>query len=145
MSIIGSLANSAMKIGSQAIKAATSGLDRLANRQEFEAVVAATVLVACADGHISAEERAGAITAVAAHPALKSFPSNDVLALFNEDCQILGYDREVGIETLIEKVRRVTALEARARIIGIATAIANADGDFSDSEKAMVTRIRGHS
>lgn len=143
MTIFSSLANSAMRLGAQAVKAATDGLDRLANRQEFEAVVAATVLVACADGHIDAEERAAAITATAAHPALKSFSGVDVVKTFNEDCDILGQDRNLGIQILLEKVKAVTALEARARIIGVATTIANADGTFSDAEKIMVARIRG--
>ncbi len=137
------LAGSAVKLGAQALDAATTGLDRMANRQEFEACVAATVLIAKADGTIEPKEKSAAIAAIAAHPDLKSFGATEVQALFSKYVELLGEDEVMGTETLLETVHKVTDKAAKTRILGIATKIANADGTFSDKEKAMVERIRG--
>lgn len=142
MSILGSLANSARKIGEQAIKSATAGLDRMANRQEFEAVIAATVLVACADETISREEKETAMRSATAHPALKSFSSTDVMDEFTTNQTLLGADRALGIESMLGKVRKVTDLAARARLIGVAMEIASADGTVDAKELAMIERMR---
>lgn len=133
---------SAVKLGTQAVLAAASSMERLANRQEFDAVVAACVLVASADGSTSTEEKTAAIAAATAHPALKSFPASEVAQAFTDMHTVLGFDRDLGVQSLYEKVAKVTNLEARARIASIATAIANADGNLSASESAVIARIR---
>lgn len=140
---VGKLAMGLFKLGAQAVEAAVTAIDKIANQQEFEAVLAACVLVASADGHTDETERAATLAQAMAHPSLKGFGPGEVQKAFNDMHTVLGLDRVLGVETLLEKVRKVTDMESRARIASIATAIANADGDFSDSEKAMVERIRG--
>lgn len=140
--VVGKLAGSLFKLGKQAVVAAVEAIDKIANQQEFDAVVATCVLVASADGHTDEVERSATITQATAHPSLSGFGAEAVQKAFKEGHEILGMDRALGVETLLAKVRKITDLEARVRIVGIATAIANADGDFSDPEKAMVERIR---
>lgn len=140
---IGKLGAGLFKLGAQLVDAAVSAVDKIANQQEFDAVMAACVLVASADGHTDEVERAATLTQAMAHPSLKGFSSAEVQKAFKDMHEILGMDRILGVETLLEKVHKIKDLESRARIAAVATAIANADGDFSDSEKAMVERIRG--
>lgn len=143
MSLLGKLASSAVKIGQQLTEAAVSAIDRVANQQEFDAVLAACVLVANADGKTDEQERQTALAQACAHPSLKGFGSAEVQKTFTEMHTILGMDRVLGVETLLEKVHKIKDLESRARIAQIAAAIANADGEFSEAEKKMVERIRG--
>lgn len=143
--VTGKLFGSMFKLGSQLVTAAVSGLSKMANQQEFEAVMAACVLVANADGHTDEVERATTIAQATSHPSLKDFGADVVQKTFNDYHTLLGMDRVLGIETLLAKVRKVTDMEARLRIVAVAVAIANADGDFSAVEKAMVDRIRSAS
>lgn len=137
------IASGLFKLGEQAVSAGVAALGRLANRQEFEAAVACTVLIASADGTIDKTEKVAAIQAITAHPDLKGFDAAEVQALFGKYVELLGEDRDMAVEGLLGIVRKVTDAEARIRIAGIATKIANADGDYSAAEKAMVARIKG--
>lgn len=140
--VTGKLIGSLFKLGKQAVEGAVNYVDRLANRQEFDAVVAACVLVASADGKTDEVERQTTIVQAGAHPSLKGFAAAEVQAAFKECHELLGMDRTMGVETLLSRVGKITDMTARTRIVGIAVAIANADGDFSETEKAMVERIR---
>lgn len=144
MGMLGSLASSMAKIAAQAATAAVSGISRLANRQEFEAVIAASVLVANADGSTDDKERDATIALASAHDALKAFTGTDILAAFKECHELLGMDRAIGIQTLLERVKKIKDPMAIARILSVATAIANADGNLSRVEQEMLDRIRGH-
>lgn len=137
------LASGLYKLGEQAVTAATAAIDRLANKQELEAVVAAAVLVASADGVIDPTEKAAALAATISHPALKSFEASDIEKLFKENVELLGMDPISAKATMYDKVRRVTDSAARTRIIGIATNIANADGKLEPSEVAVIDKLRG--
>lgn len=141
--IAGQLLGGLVKLGQQAVTAAVASIDRLANRQEFDAVIAACVLIASADGTIDTTEKTAAIAQITAHPSLKGFSAAEIAKTFNDDVQLLGMDRVMGVETMLDKVRKVTDMPARTRLIGIATAIANADGKFTEDEKAMMERLRG--
>lgn len=141
-SILTGLATGLYKLGEQAVQGAARAVDRLANKQEFDAVIAAAVLVAQADGSTSPDEKQVAVSKAATHPALKSFPATEVVQAFDEAHKVLGYDRALGTQSLIEKVQRVTGTEARARILSVAQAIAAADGNISPEEQAMLDRLR---
>lgn len=142
MSILKGLASNIGKLATQAATAVASGVDRMANRQEFDAVVAACVLVATADGTTSQEEKSAAVGAASSHQALKSFPTADVIQAFNEGHTLLGMDRDTGVEALLQRVRKITDLEARARIINVAKMIANSDGKTSAEEEKIIERMR---
>lgn len=141
--VTGKLIGSVFKLGSQLVASAVTAISKLANQQEFDAVMAACVLVANADGSTSEVERASTIAQATSHPSLKDFGADAVQQTFKAYHEILGMDRTLGVETLLAKVRKITDMEARTRIVSVAVAIANADGDFSAEEKAMVERIRG--
>lgn len=142
MSLLKNLASSAIKLGKQAATAVATVIDRVANSQEFDAVIAACVLVANADGRTDEKERQAAIAQATAHPSLSSFKAQEVSDAFAKCHEILGLDRDLGVRTLKERIGKITDIESKARIVSIALAIANADGDFSPEEKAMVDEIR---
>lgn len=145
MGFIEKFGSNVAKIGGQVVSAVAKAVDRIANRQEFEAVIAAVVLVSAADGRAEATERDAGLKAALAHPALKAFDAEDVTKLFKENFELLGMDRTLGVEALFGKVNKISDLSARARIVQIAEQVAAADGDVGDEEKKMIERLRASS
>ncbi len=132
---------SVLSLGQQAGAAFANVVERLANRSEFEGVMAAVVLVAAADGKISNEEQSAAVGLLKTHPAFAPFDSKDIDRIFKENAGLIGADAEFGREALYDKVRGLS-VEARMRVTAIALQIANADGTVDDSERAVITKLR---
>lgn len=116
--------------------------DKLANKQEFDACIGACVVMASADGVISADERKAAVTFLASHPQLESFGAADVKRQFEADVSLLGADRDMGIEMLLDRIKNLRTPEAKSRVTMLSLQIAAADGNVDDSEKAMIARIK---
>lgn len=130
------------KIGISIGGAFANAIERIANKQEFEAVMAAVVLVAAADGTVSPAEQAAAVGLIKTHPAFGGYNSADVDRAFKEGAGLIGMDREYGGEALYDKIRAVSDSAARAKIATIAFQIAAADGNVDDSEKKVIDKIR---
>lgn len=130
------------KIGKNIASAAVGMVDRLANKAEFEAVVAAVVLISTADGTVTADERKAATDAIAKHPQLASFAAKQTQQLFDSYLTLIGGDKESAQVMLLEKIKSVTDPAARTRIIHIAGTIAMADGSTDAAETAMILRIK---
>lgn len=136
-----SLMKNLQKIGENIGKAVVNVVDRVANRAEFEAVVAACVLVATADGVTAAAERQASLAAIAGHPALAAFKSADTTKLFESYLGLMGAGREPGTLALIEKIKALDS-EGKARVIGVAQKIAEADGTVDATELEMINRLK---
>lgn len=126
------------KIAGQAMEV----FDNLVNEDELDAVVAATVLIAGADGKIDDAEKEAAFKAVSSHDSLKSFSKEKIRARFDNFANLINSDKVLAEEVLFDKVSSIKDKIARIRVIGIANQIAMADGEFSASEKAVVDKIR---
>ena len=126
----------------KAIAKAKDKFDALVNEEELKAVVAAAVLVAAADGTISEVEKEAAFKAISSHESLRGFNQKTVRAHFDSDVNLINADRQLAEEVLYDKLSSIRDKIARIRVLGVATQIANADGDFSKSEKDVVEKIR---
>ncbi|MFA7278724.1 MAG: tellurite resistance TerB family protein [Sterolibacterium sp.] len=116
--------------------------EALANEEEMLAVVSASVLVAAADGSISEVEKDAAFKAISQHESLRGFNQASIRKAFDSDVNLINADRQLAEEVLYDKVAVIRDKIARIRVIGVASQIANADGEFSDSEKKVVDKIR---
>ena len=119
-----------------------SAFDRVANVEEMEAVVAAAVLIAAADGSISDAEKEIAFQAIADHESLGGFSKEAIRKAFDSDAKLVKADFEEASVVLIGKISKVKDATARIRTLGIAKEIAAADGDFNKAEQAIVEKIR---
>lgn len=124
------------------INKACEALEALVNEQELQAVVAAAVLVAAADGKITEEEKETAFRAISAHPSLKAFDQKKIRSYFDSDVELINADHTLAQEVLFDKVLTIRDKVARIRVLGVANQIANADGNFSESEKKVVDKLR---
>ena len=116
---------------SKAMNKAREKFESLVNEEELKAVVAAAVLVSAADGSISEEEKETAFKAISSHESLRGFNQKTIRSHIDSDVNLINADRQLAEEVLHDKVRTIRDKVARIRVIGVATQIANADGDFS--------------
>jgi tellurite resistance protein len=117
---------------SKAVNKAREKFESLVNEEELKAVVAAAVLVSAADGSISEEEKETAFKAISSHESLRGFNQKTIRSHFDSDVNLINADRQLAEEVLYDKVRTIRDKVARIRVIGVATQITNADGDFSN-------------
>ncbi len=120
----------------------TDKFDALVNDEEMQAVVAACVLVAAADGHIDDSEKEAAFKAVSGHEALGGFKPATIRKNFDSDVNLINADKQLAEEVLYDKVRAITDKIARIRVIGVANQIAAADGTVTKEETAVIEKIR---
>jgi tellurite resistance protein len=113
------------------VNKAREKFESLVNEEELKAVVAAAVLVSAADGGISEEEKETAFKAISSHDSLRGFNQKTIRSHFDSDVNLINADRQLAEEVLHDKVRTIRDKVARIRVIGVATQIASADGDFS--------------
>ena len=130
------------KIGTSLAEKFANVIERIANRGEFDAVMAAVVLVATADGTVSEAEQAQACTLLKTHPAFGGFTSKDIDGSFKEGVQLIGMDATYGAEALYDRIRSITDPAARAKVGLIAFQIAAADGNVDGKEKAVIDKIK---
>ena len=116
----------------KAMNKAREKFESLVNEEELKAVVAAAVLVPAADGSISEEEKETAFKAISSHESLRGFNQKTIRSHIDSDVNLINADRQLAEEVLHDKVRTIRDKVARIRVIGVATQIANADGDFSN-------------
>jgi tellurite resistance protein len=116
---------------SKAMNKAREKFESLVNEEELKAVVAAAVLVPAADGGISEEEKETAFKAISSHELLRGFNQKTIRSHIDSDVNLINADRQLAEEVLYDKVRTIRDKVARIRVIGVATQIASADGDFS--------------
>lgn len=115
---------------------------RYKNKTFLEATVAGCVLVASADGHISAEEKQKMIGFMKLSDALKVFDTEDVIALFNKYADTVEFDMHIGKGECLKVIAKIKKDESASRLlIRVCCAIGAADGNFDDNEKAVVREI----
>jgi tellurite resistance protein TerB len=99
-------------------------------------------LVAAADGTIDPSERQRTAALIASNPVLQNFPADDLQRRFNDYVAKLTADFAFGKVSVMQDIGKVKKkpVEARA-VIQIGIIIGGADGDFDDTEKAIVREV----
>jgi len=117
---------------------------RIRNKTFLEAVVAGCVLVAYADGVVKPEEKQKMMGFLQNSEVLSVFDSMEVIKLFEKFAQQFEFDFGIGEANALQAVGKLKTKESEARLmVRVCCAIGAADGDFDDSEKAMVRKICG--
>lgn len=117
-------------------------ISKYRNSTFMEAVVAATVLIAAADGNISAEEKKKLLAYVQMSDELKAFSTEDVINIFNKLASSYEFDASIGKGEALKYINRVKGKDEQARlVVRVAIAIANSDGNFDESEKKALQEI----
>lgn len=114
---------------------------RFNNRDFLNAATALSARVAAADGTISDDEKQKMGAFIQMYPALKVFAAKDVVESWNHIASFYAFDKAMGDAEANTLIAKVTDPAAQATLVRLGCAIGAADGDFDDTEKAVVTSV----
>lgn len=127
---------------SDAKAALTTKVSQFKNSTFRDAVMGICALVASADGNVSDDEKQAIGSLITSLDALKCFAPADLIAKFNEYCDAINKDKTFGPITVYSIVGKIKGKGEQPDVaLQVALAIANADGNFDDKEKARVKEI----
>ncbi len=101
--------------------------------------MAVCALIAAADGSIDPSEKTKVAGFIGKNEMLQVFDPTELRDIFLKDCD-LASDEFSRLE-LFKTVRKLKGTENADMAVKVALIIANADGDFADSEKVVVKEI----
>jgi tellurite resistance protein TerB len=136
--MLGDLLNSVKKKSAE-MKA---GVLKFRNKDFLSAAAAGSVLIARADGSISADEKKKMIALITHNDALKVFDTADVIKVFNEYLGYFEFDADVGNSKAFDSLNKIRGDDAQCRtLMRLVIAIAAADGDFDADEKIVAKKV----
>ncbi|MCN9242158.1 TerB family tellurite resistance protein [Streptomyces sp. RY43-2] len=104
-----------------------------------DASMAMCALVAAADGKIDPSERQRVAQLIFSNEVLRNFPADDLQRRFEDNLDKLTADFDFGKVSVLQEVAKAKKKPAEARaVIQIGIVIGGADGDFDDTERAVV-------
>jgi tellurite resistance protein TerB len=104
-----------------------------------DASMAMCALVAAADGRIDPAERQRVAQLIFSNEVLQNFPAEDLQRRFEDNLNKLTADFDFGKVSVLQEVAKAKKKPAEARaVIQIGIVIGGADGDFDDTERAVV-------
>jgi tellurite resistance protein TerB len=116
--------------------------ERLRNKKFLEASMAASALVATADGEVSFSERSAVDSILASVEALQVFDVHDAVDIFSDFVEAICQDPAQGRTSAMAAVSAISGDdEAAELVVRIGCAISRADGVFTDSERVQVAEI----
>ena len=125
---------------------ATRLVGQYRNRDFLQACMAASVMVAQADGIIEPSEKQKIFGYARHNDMLQVFDFEDVQKELERFSRAYEFDFELGKQDTMHKLSQLTrAMDAEQRkcIMLVALAVGKASQDFDDKEKAVAREIRG--
>lgn len=121
---------------------AVTGFNKFKNKSFMEGVVAGAVLISMADGSIDAEEKTKLLNFFKASEDLSCFSPADVGEAFSKIEKLISFDPDSGKAEAFRILGKLRDDPEQARmVVRTVIAIANADGNFDNSEKDMARQI----
>ena len=126
----------------EAKNALTTKAAQFKNSTFRDATMGICALVASADGNVSDEEKTAIGALITSLDALKVFPPAELIAKFNEYVDTVNKDKTFGPISINGVIGKIKGKGEQPDVaLQIALAIANADGNFDESEKKRVREI----
>jgi tellurite resistance protein TerB len=124
---------------------ATRAVGRYKNRDFLQACMAASVMVAQADGVIEPSEKQKIFGYAKHNELLQVFDFEDVKKEFEKVSAAYEFDPDLGKQDTLHKLSQLTKsmnAEQRKCVMLVSCAVGKADGNFDDKEKATARDIR---
>jgi tellurite resistance protein TerB len=117
-------------------------IERFRDRAFLKATMAASALVALADGEVSLEERYRIDAILEREPSLARFPASKAVAIFQDYVHALKTEPDRARRILFGKVEREAVKPRRARtLMRVAWLIIAADEEVQPSEAALFEEL----
>ncbi|WP_444930388.1 tellurite resistance TerB family protein [Microbulbifer sp. SSSA002] len=112
------------------------------NRSFMEAVANGCALMSAADGEITSDEKMKMAGFINNSSELKIFNMKDVIKVFNDACEKIDFDFQIGQAEALKIISKVKDNETQARLlVRVVCAVGGSDGDFDNDEKAVARLI----
>jgi len=112
------------------------------NRPFLEAAMAACAYIALADGYVSIGERGRIDDILEQLESLRVFDPHEGVNIFNDFIEELNNDPKSGKKAVFAAISKMSEDEEAALLVArMCIAISNADGEFTDSERAAVLEV----
>lgn len=121
--------------------AAAVSVQKIENRDLMEAIVAGSILVAYADGDCSTDELSKMQSIIEANDNLKHFGA-EIGQTVDKYCAKMEAGKRMGKMQLMKEMEDVaSSSDEKEQAFIIAIEVADADGDISEVEHAVLTEI----
>jgi tellurite resistance protein len=115
---------------------------KVQNQDLMEAIVAACMLIAAADGSIDKPERDKTDRLLTSNENLEAFKAPEIRKVMQKYENILNADFDVGQMKLMKEINDIADNAEQAEEVFLnALAIAKADGEIGDKEKVVLIKI----
>ncbi len=117
-------------------------LQKFRNRPFLETTMAASALVASADGAINFAKLTMLDQSLAAINELKIYDPHDAIDIYRKHAEALAADPGAAREKILRLIRKLSDDEHAARLlIKVCVAIGKSDDDFTESEKTTIDQL----
>lgn len=119
-----------------------NSLTRFRNRQFLDATMAATALVATADGEVTFSELSALDSVLESVTDLQIYDPHVAVDIYRDFADEIGRDASGGKAAAIAAVSKVAGdADASEHVLRVAVAISKADGNLSPPEAAIITEL----
>jgi tellurite resistance protein TerB len=126
----------------QARTALSQKLQKFHNRSFLQATMAASALIASADGEINIVKLTMLDQVLATINELKIYDPHDAIEIYREHAEALTADPGAASEKILRLVRKLSGDEHAARLlIKVCVAIGKSDDDFTESKKIAIEQL----
>jgi len=116
-------------------------INKFKSKDLLEAIVAASAMVAYADGQVSSEEKQKLMGYLRTSEQLKYFDQNDVIKIFQKYVEKYEFDAVIATGEVMAAVNKFKGKPQAQLVVRVCCAIGASDGDFDETEKAVVRRM----
>ena len=117
-------------------------LQKFRNRPFLETTMAASSLVASADGAINFAKLTMLDQSLAAINELKIYDPHDAIDIYRKHAEALAADPGAAREKILRLIRKLSDDKHAARLlIKVCVAIGKSDDDFTESEKTAIDQL----
>ena len=114
---------------------------KLANNTLMEGTMAACALIANANGVLKDEEMQMMMGHIGRNEQLKVYEISKCMDVFKKCMEGFTLNKIIGDNECFAKISKIKKPEEGRVLVAVCCAIAGADGDFDENEKAMVRKI----
>ena len=126
----------------QARKALATEIEKFQNRQFLEATMAASALIALADGDVNLTELNVIDQALEAIHELKIYDPHDAVDIYRDYMDDLKADPAKARIDILEEVGKIAdEPDAAKLLVRVCIAIGKADENFTDNEKSVIADL----
>lgn len=136
-----SFLNSLKQSFSDVSKSMNAELKKFRSKDLLQAIVAGSTMIAYADGDVSASEKQKLMGYVRNSEQLSVFDQDKVIEAFNQYLGRFDFDATIAVGEALQKISVFKGKPEGHLIVRVCLAIAQADGNFDESERRALEQI----